>query len=325
MNVCMIGHGMMGQWHSETLAELDDCVLHTVVGRRMEPTSGFARLHGYRTASTDVLGALSNPEIDVVIVASPSEQHSAMATAALEHGKHALVEIPLAMSAQEAKAICDLAARKHLRLGTVHPMRMMPDMLELHGRVIRCTEHVRLVSTAFIIKRWENVGATGYRRSWTDNLLWHHLAHFIDFGLWLTASPVTDVRGFIPAPDERTGTPMHAVVSAGTEAGQALSFIGSYAGHDPVFEALVLTDRDCYRIDAIDGTLTTRNRERPLRHEKEDCADVLRDFLAAVREEREPAVTGRNVLPAMDLMQAVQDSWDVVYGNRPVRGRTLQS
>ena len=267
---------------------------------------------------------IADPEIDVVVVASPSEQHSVMATAALEHGKHTLVEIPLAMTAHEAREICDLAERKDLHLGTVHPMRMMPDMLKLHDRVADGTEHVRLVNTTFIIKRWENVGATGYHRSWTDNLLWHHLAHFIDFGLWLTESPVAIVRGFMPAPDERTGTPMHAVVGAGTEAGQSLSFIGSYAGHDPVFEALVLTDRDCYRIDAIDGTLKTRNGERPLRHEKEDCADVLRDFLAAVREEREPAVTGSKVLPSMDLMQAVQNSWDAVYGDRPVIGRMLQ-
>jgi len=32
-NVCMIGHGMMGIWHSEALQRTPDAVLHTVVGR----------------------------------------------------------------------------------------------------------------------------------------------------------------------------------------------------------------------------------------------------------------------------------------------------
>ena len=49
LNVCMIGHGMMGIWHSEALARTPDAVLHTVVGRPKpaqadgEPTAGRAQ------------------------------------------------------------------------------------------------------------------------------------------------------------------------------------------------------------------------------------------------------------------------------------------
>jgi 2-hydroxy-4-carboxymuconate semialdehyde hemiacetal dehydrogenase len=35
MNVCMVGYGMMGVWHSEALQKTD-AVLHTVVGRRQD-------------------------------------------------------------------------------------------------------------------------------------------------------------------------------------------------------------------------------------------------------------------------------------------------
>ena len=45
-----------------------------------------------------------------------------------------------------------------------------------------------MIECRFIIKRWENVGYTGYCRSWTDNLLWHHLGHLVDFAFWLTGS-----------------------------------------------------------------------------------------------------------------------------------------
>ncbi len=35
MNVCMVGYGMMGTWHSESLKN-HDCVLHTLVGHNAE-------------------------------------------------------------------------------------------------------------------------------------------------------------------------------------------------------------------------------------------------------------------------------------------------
>lgn len=324
MNICMIGHGMMGQWHSETLATQPDCVLHTVIGRRPEPTRVFAALHGYRNATTDLDAALADPAIEVVIVASPSEQHFRMTMAALEHGKHVLSEIPIAMSAPEAEQIVALAARRGLCVGVGYPMRMMPDMLALDSRLRSGAERLRLVNASFIIERWENVGATGYRRSWTDNLLWHHLGHLVDFALWLCASPVAEVHGFLPTPDPRTGAPMDAVAAARTEADQALVFVGSYGGHQPICETVVLTDRDSYRIDGVRGMLTRQGGTVPLRPEQDDCADTLLDLLKAVREGREPAIPARAVLPAMRLMQAVQDRWDAAHGGRSVRGRAAR-
>jgi 2-hydroxy-4-carboxymuconate semialdehyde hemiacetal dehydrogenase len=244
-----------------------------------------------------------------------------MTMAALEHGKHILSEIPIAMSAPEAEQIVALAERRHLRLGIGYPMRMMPDMLALHDRLRSGAERLRLVNASFIIQRWENVGATGYRRSWTDNLLWHHLGHLVDFALWLSASPVAEVHGFLPAPDERTGAPMDAVAAARTEADHSLVFVGSYGGHQPVCETIVLTDRDSYRIDTVRSTLTRQGDTGPLRPEKDDCADTLLDLLEAVRRGREPAISARDVLPAMRLMQTVQDRWDAAHGGRSVKGR----
>jgi 2-hydroxy-4-carboxymuconate semialdehyde hemiacetal dehydrogenase len=324
MNICMVGHGMMGQWHSETLATQRDCVLHTIVGRRAEPTEAFARLHGYRRATTDLDAALADPEIDAVVVASPSEQHFAMTMAALQHGKHTMSEIPIAMSAPEAEQLAALAERQPVRLGVGYPMRMMPDMIALHDRLRSGTETLRLVNASFIIKRWENVGATGYRRSWTDNLMWHHLGHMVDFALWLSGSPVAEGHGFLPSPEVRTGTPMDAVVTARTEADHSMVFVGSYGGHDSICGATVLTDRDCYRVDTVHSTLTCQGGTVKLRPEKDDCADTLLDFLDAVRTGRRPAITAHDVMPAMRLMQIVQDRWDEAHGGQAVKGRAAR-
>src|SRR5262249_24895178 len=104
LNVCMVGYGMMGQWHSEALKRTD-AVLHTVVGRGEEAAKEFAAQHGYKKWSVSLGAALADPSIDIVILGSPSEQHEAQAIQCLEAGKHTLIEIPIAMSLAGAERV----------------------------------------------------------------------------------------------------------------------------------------------------------------------------------------------------------------------------
>ena len=108
-----------GVWHSEALRLVDDAQLHTVVGRPAKPagespatptvaaepptTATFAEKYGYKKWTTNLGEALEDPEVDVVIIAGPSETHAEMALASLEHGKHTLVEIPIAMNLDGAE------------------------------------------------------------------------------------------------------------------------------------------------------------------------------------------------------------------------------
>ncbi|TPX04254.1 Gfo/Idh/MocA family oxidoreductase, partial [Schumannella luteola] len=59
----------------------------------------------------DYRALVDDPEVDIVYVAAPHTQHLALATLALEAGKHVLVEKPLAASADEARALADVARR----------------------------------------------------------------------------------------------------------------------------------------------------------------------------------------------------------------------
>jgi 2-hydroxy-4-carboxymuconate semialdehyde hemiacetal dehydrogenase len=324
IEVGMIGHGMMGRWHSEALKSRTDCRLRMLVGRRPEPTEKFAQEFGYHRWSTNLDEVLNDPAIDAVVVASPSEDHAAMAIKSLRSGKHTLVEIPIGMSFAEAAAVVEAAGQSRGKLALVHPLRMMPDMKSLRGRVVSGQERIRLIEGRFFIKRWENVGGTGYRRSWTDNLLWHHLAHQVDLAIWLTGSVATSVSGYLPTPDPKTGTPMDAFLGVGTDHDQSLIFLGSYAGHRPICDTMILTDHDCYQLDTVGDSLTTSSGTKQLPNERVDCAAALYDFLDAVRDNREPTITGRSALPMMQVLQTVQDSWDGKHGRLPIPGRRGQ-
>jgi 2-hydroxy-4-carboxymuconate semialdehyde hemiacetal dehydrogenase len=321
IGIGMVGHGMMGRWHSEALKLRADCRLRILIGRRLEPTEKFAREFGYDKWSTKLDDLLDDPAVHVAVIASPSEDHASMAIKALEHGKHALVEIPIGMSYAESAAVVEAAKRAGRKLGLVYPMRMMADMKTLRDRIAAGQEELRLVESRFIIERWENVGATGYRRSWTDNLLWHHLSHLVDFAMWLTGSTPRSISGHLPAPDPKTGTPMDVFVGVSTDREQSLIFLGSYAGHRPICDTLVLTNRDCYQLDAVSSSLTTAGGTTQLPSEQVDCAAALCDFLDAVRNGREPAITGQSTLSTMRILQLVQNAWDAKHGIGPIPGR----
>jgi len=322
MNVCVVGHGMMGTWHSDAL-KTTDCCLHTLVGRRAEPTQEFAERYGYQQWTTDLHQALADDAIDVVILANPSELHAETALQSLSHGKHTLVEIPIAMNLAEAEQVVQAAQSNGLTLGIVHPKRMQPEMVALRERALSGDEPIRHIAGRFFIHRLTNVGVTGYQRSWTDNLLWHHTTHLLDFGLWMLDSAVRDLYSFMPPVDAKTGTPMEVVLSMETDADQSLVCTGSYYSRERIFDALLVTNRDSYHYDSFRDILTLGSGGQLPASWQENCARVTRDFVQAVKDGRPPATTGESVLPAMRVLQTAQNRWDERYSPHSIPGRPI--
>lgn len=322
MNICTVGYGMMGTWHSDALKDLD-CCLHTLVGRRPEAAKEFAARYGYQHWTTDLEKALADKDIDIVILANPSEMHAATAIQSVTAGKHTLVEIPIAMSLAESEQTVAAANQHAVTLGVCHPVRMRTQMADLRRRAINGEERIRQVVGRFYIHRLENIGGTGYRRSWTDNLLWHHMAHLVDLGLWLLDSPVRQMNSFMPPPDPGTGIPMDASLAVETESEQFMVCTGSHYARELILDFLIVTDCDEYRVDHVGGSLATSAGTRPIATEKETCGLVTRDFLLAVQEKREPAIPGASTLPAMRVLQAAQDQWDRRFGRQCIPGRPL--
>jgi 2-hydroxy-4-carboxymuconate semialdehyde hemiacetal dehydrogenase len=323
LNVCMVGYGMMGVWHSEALRRTD-AVLHTLVGRRADAAAEFATRYGYRGWTTSLADALADPAVDVVILASPSEYHEAQAIDCLNAGKHTLIEIPIALTLAGAERVVAAGEASGKVYGLCHPMRFRRERAALRARLVAGEEHLRHFTGRFFIHRLENVGSTGYRRSWTDNILWHHFCHFVDLGLYLGGfAPVTRVQSHLGLPHPVTGVPMECTVLAETDADQTFLVHGSYHASFRLYDELIVTDRDTYFFDTVAGTLRTGAGTVPIENEQATCALVIEDFLAAVRDDRKPLADGPSVLPAMRVLQAAQDAWDARHGARALPGRPL--
>ena len=249
--------------------------------------------------------------------------HAENALESLAAGKHTLVEIPIAMNFKDAKRVVDFGRESGLTLGVVHPLRFRWATKNLRNRILAGEENIRQIVTRFYIHRLENVGGTGYKRSWTDNLLWHHITHSLDMGLWLLNEPVREVHSFMPPPDLKTGIPMEVFLGIETEKDQSLVCNGSYYSRENMWDATIITDRDAYQLDFRKNKLSSSESDHLMELESDNCALVTRDFVQAVKDNRQPAVTGESVLPAMRVLQIAQDNWDKKHGKQVLPGRPL--
>jgi 2-hydroxy-4-carboxymuconate semialdehyde hemiacetal dehydrogenase len=323
MNICMVGYGMMGAWHTEALKKTD-AVLHTLVGRRPEAAKEFAEKYGYRKWTVSLDEALADPAIDIVILATPSEQHEDQAIRSLNAGKHTLLEIPIAMSLKGAERVVATAQKNGKIFGMSHPMRFRREREALRARIKAGEENIRHIAGRFFIKRLVNVGATGYQRSWIDNILWHHFCHFVDLGLYLfDGTPIRSVKSSMGQLHPKTGIPMECIVIVETEKDQTLLVHGSYHAAYRFYDKLIVTDRDTYFFDILAGTLKSADGTAQIEAEQANCVHIITDFLDAVRSNRPPIANGASVIPAMRVLQQVQDQWDAKYGARAIPGRPL--
>ena len=143
-------------------------------------------------------------------------------------------------------------------------------------RIHRGEERVSHVQGRFFIHRLSNVGATGLQRSWTDNLLWHHTTHLIDFGLWMVSggdmatagARIRNIYSAYPPIEPRTGIPMELALVVETHDDQTIVCTGSYYSGEYIYDTLAVTDRDSYRVNERKSTMFTgagRNKSPPSR------------------------------------------------------------
>lgn len=115
----LIGFGSIGRVRAAALARTTGCALTAVfdtdVARRRDVPSSAA---AFETAEA----MLTADSCDVVVISTPPDSHAALATAAMQNGKHVIVEKPIAGSTDEAKRMLSAAeqSQRALTVGFNH-------------------------------------------------------------------------------------------------------------------------------------------------------------------------------------------------------------
>src|SRR3954471_11346838 len=105
IKVALAGAGAFGIKHLDGIRNIDGIEVVSLVGRRLEPTKEVAAKYGIAHAATDLADSLALPEVDAVILCTPTQMHAEQAIACMKAGKHVQVEIPLADSLAGAQDV----------------------------------------------------------------------------------------------------------------------------------------------------------------------------------------------------------------------------
>jgi predicted dehydrogenase len=120
IRIGVIGYGYWGPHVVRNFHNLEGCEVAVVCDRSAEALRRVKQAYPSVQVTSDICEALSATTIDAVAVVTPVRTHFELAKAALENGKHVLVEKPFTATASQAEELIDLADKKKLQIMVDH-------------------------------------------------------------------------------------------------------------------------------------------------------------------------------------------------------------
>ena len=305
MRIALAGAGAFGIRHLDALALIDGVTVTSVVSRRLEQAEQVAEKYGAVHASTNLDDALARDDVDAVILCTPTQLHAAQAIDAMRAGKHVQVEIPLADSWAEAQAVDRVQRETGLTCMVGHTRRFNPSHQWIHRRVAAGELSVQQMDVQTYFFRRTNTNALGQPRSWTDHLLWHHAAHTVDLFQYQTGEQVSLAHAIQGPVNPDLGIAMDMSIQLRTPAGRIGTLSLSFNNDGPLGSFFrYICDNGTY-IARYDDLVT--GREEPIDVSAVDVSTngielQDREFVAAIREGREPNSSVADVLSCYRLL-----------------------
>ena len=117
----IVGAGLMGGWHARYAARAG-VEIAAIVDTRQDAAAALGRRFPDARLFRELPDCLGSCPLDVVHVCTAWDSHAALTEAALQAGKHVLVEKPAAVALAEAQRLADLARSRKLTLCPVHQL-----------------------------------------------------------------------------------------------------------------------------------------------------------------------------------------------------------
>ena len=309
MKIALAGAGAFGIKHIEGIQKIDGAQVISLVGRELGKTREVAAKFGIGHVTTDLADSLAIEEVDAVILCTPTQMHATQAIACLKAGKHVQVEIPLADSLEDAQAVMALQKQTGLVAMCGHTRRFNPSHQWVHKKIRAGEFRIQQLDVQTYFFRRTNMNALGQPRSWTDHLLWHHAAHTVDLFQYQTGEEVV-VANAVQGPIHPVlGIAMDMSIQLKTRSGQLCTLSLSFNNDGPL--------GTFFRYIGDTGTYLARYDD--LFNGKDEKIDVSkvdvsmngielqdREFIAAIREKREPNSSVARVLPCYQILHQLE-------------------
>jgi predicted dehydrogenase len=304
----IVGWGLVGcgdiaaKRVAAALRQAEGSALVAVARARAELAAEFAERHGAKRWHADWRDLLRDGEVDAVYLATPVRLHAEQAVAAAEAGKHVLCEKPMALDVAGCERMIFAARANGVRLGVAYYRHHYPLVARLRGLVASGEIGEPVLAQVQTFEPFDP--GPDHPRAWLLRRSESGGGPMADFGchrievLLDLLGPLAEARGF---PDNvrfrerevedtcvahlrfRSGAvAVLAVTHAAHERRDTLELFGTRgSAHVSVL------NQGGLRIVTATGTREERHPPHPNLHQP-----LVEDFVAAVREGHEPAVTG---------------------------------
>jgi 2-hydroxy-4-carboxymuconate semialdehyde hemiacetal dehydrogenase len=305
MRIALAGAGAFGIKHLDGLKLIEGVEITSIVSRKLDQAQEVAAKYGAGHATTNLDETLARDDVDAVILCTPTQLHAEQAIAAMRAGKHVQVEIPLADSWAEAEAALKVQQETGKTCMVGHTRRFNPSHQWMHNRIRTGELAIQQMDVQTYFFRRTNMNALGKPRSWTDHLLWHHAAHTVDLFRYQTGEEIVVANAVQGPKHPELGIAMDMSIQLKTTGGKICTLSLSFNNDGPLGTFFrYICDNGTYLArydDLFDG-----------RDESIDVSKVAvsmngielqdREFIAAIREGREPNSSLAQVLPCYRVL-----------------------
>ena len=309
IKVALAGAGAFGIKHLDGIKNIDGVEVVSLVSRDLAKTREVADKYGIQHVTTDLADSLALPEVDAVILCTPTQMHAAQAIQCMKAGKHVQVEIPLADSLEEAQEVLELQKQAGLVAMVGHTRRFNPSHQWVHKKIAAGEFNIQQMDVQTYFFRRTNMNALGQPRSWTDHLLWHHAAHTVDLFAYQAGSPIVKANAVQGPIHKDLGIAMDMSIQLKAANGAICTLSLSFNNDGPL--------GTFFRYIGDTGTYIARYDD--LYNGKEEKIDVFkvdvsmngielqdREFFAAIREGREPNSSVQQVFNCYKVLHELE-------------------
>jgi 2-hydroxy-4-carboxymuconate semialdehyde hemiacetal dehydrogenase len=216
-------------------------------------------------------------------------------------------------SVQDAENLVKIAKETGVTAMGGHVRRFNPSHQWVHKRIQKGELKIQQMDVQTYFFRRKNINAAGNPRSWTDHLLWHHAAHTIDLFQYQTGETISDCYAVQGPIHPLLNIAMDMGILAKVPSGAILTLSLSFNNDGPLGSFFrYICDNGTYKAfydDLSDG------KDVKIDVSKVDVSmDGIeledREFIAAIREKREPNGSLAQVLPCMHVLGKLEKMID---------------
>lgn len=328
MKFVIIGAGVIAPFHAKAINENENAELVAICDIEIEKAVKLGEEYSVSKTYKDYNDMFKAEEVDVVSICVPSGIHADVAMAAAKAGIHVLCEKPIDITRDKMTEMIDVCKESNVKLGVVYQRRLL-DAAVITRKAIQEGKLGKIVLGDAYLKYYrspEYYESAGWRGTWEmdgGGALMNQGVHGVDLIQWMVGD-VESVFAYA-APLVRDIKVEDTAVIAMKYKNGAFGVIQSttsvYPGQETRFEihgengSIIFGDsgfKEWKFIDSDEEAPSVGNVEGGGDDPKAISEDghfvFVDDIIKAIREDKEPLVSGEEARKAVDLILAIYES-----------------